>query len=388
MRSGVQVIGGVKRGHEGFRARWSRGRASSGRGGSRRGRGRVVGQSIQIGQIVRFDNEQFAQFRESKSAGCAFSHRAVVDSPTRLRHHRLGDPPTTAGPSPAFRDAALLAVASDGLLRVSEVAALDVGDVQAEADGSGRLFVGASKTDQEGRGAVLYLGALTVSRVNAWLAAAGHQDRAAVSPRSKGRPLSASRAGYPVTVSELVARNRWPPAGPRLSRCRRRAGGSHRRCRATMHEARWQHGAPSLASATVADKAGVRPHHHLPRRRGVDLAGNDGTSSSTSGGSGWVSCARRSSWGLADLVGNVVGRGAPWGHVQSAGGPCIGVSPYSGLYVISPQKSAATVARIRSLPRPRHAMDNSSTTFDNISRAKVKWCVNDSGGDLLPLRDG
>ena len=81
--------------------------------------------------------------------------------------------------------------------------------------------------------------------------------RAAVSPRSKGRPLSASRAGYPVTVSALVARNRWPPAGPRLSRCRRRAGGSHRRCRATMHGARWQHGAPSLASATVADKAGV-----------------------------------------------------------------------------------------------------------------------------------
>ena len=75
-----------------------------------------------------------------------------------------------------LRDAALLAVASDGLLRVSEVAALDVGDVQAEADGSGRLLVGASKTDQEGRGAVLYLGALTVSRVNAWLAAAGHQD--------------------------------------------------------------------------------------------------------------------------------------------------------------------------------------------------------------------
>ena len=51
-----------------------------------------------------------------------------------------------------LRDAALLAVASDGLLRVSEIAALDVGDVKAEADGSGRLFVGESKTDQEGQG--------------------------------------------------------------------------------------------------------------------------------------------------------------------------------------------------------------------------------------------
>ena len=57
---------------------------------------------------------------------------------------------------------AIVAVMSDVMLRVSEaaalhvaaeVAALDVGDVQAEADGSGRLFVGASKTDQEGRGA-------------------------------------------------------------------------------------------------------------------------------------------------------------------------------------------------------------------------------------------
>ena len=85
----------------------------------------------------------------------------------------------------------------------------------------------------------------------------------------------------------------------------------------------------------------IKPGSTTPpssRRRGVDLAGNDGTSSSTSGGSGWVSCARRSSWGLTDLVGNGVGRGAPWGHVQSVGGPCIGVSPYSGLYVISPKK--------------------------------------------------
>ena len=38
------------------------------------------------------------------------------------------------------------------------------------------------------------------------------------------------------------------------------------------------------------------------------------------------------------LAGNVVGRGAPWGHVQSAGGPVFGAGPWSGLYVISPKK--------------------------------------------------
>ena len=80
-----------------------------------------------------------------------------------------------------------------------------------------------------------------------------------------GRPLSASRAGYPVTVSALGAPNRWQPAGPRLSRCRRRGGGS--RCRATMHGASWQHGAPSLASATVADRRSNAARGPLDARR-------------------------------------------------------------------------------------------------------------------------
>ena len=71
-----------------------------------------------------------------------------------------------------LRDAAILAVASDALLRVSEVAALDVEDLTGEPDGSGRLTVRRSKTDQEGGGAVQYLGPSTLSRVRAWLNAA------------------------------------------------------------------------------------------------------------------------------------------------------------------------------------------------------------------------
>ena len=66
--------------------------------------------------------------------------------------------------------------------------------------------------------------------------------------------------------------------------------------------------------------------------------GHDGTSPPTSGGSGWVSWARRSSWGWQIRRGMVVGRGAPWGHVQSAAGPCFGAGPWSGLYVIPPKK--------------------------------------------------
>ena len=53
-----------------------------------------------------------------------------------------------------LRDAALLAVMSDGLLRVSEATALKVADLEAE-------------------GAVQYIGEPTVARVQAWLSAAG-----------------------------------------------------------------------------------------------------------------------------------------------------------------------------------------------------------------------
>ena len=72
-----------------------------------------------------------------------------------------------------LRDAAILALASDAMLRVSEVAALDVDDVRIEDDGTGRLTVRHSKTDQEGAGTVLFLGAATVARIKAWQACAG-----------------------------------------------------------------------------------------------------------------------------------------------------------------------------------------------------------------------
>ena len=79
-----------------------------------------------------------------------------------------------SGDLAGLRDAAVLAIASDALLRVSEVSALDVEDLVIEPDGSGRLTIRHSKTDQEGAGAVQYVGPSTVRRVYAWLDAAGH----------------------------------------------------------------------------------------------------------------------------------------------------------------------------------------------------------------------
>ena len=69
-------------------------------------------------------------------------------------------------------DAAIICVMSDALLRVSECAALDVADGRIENDGTGRLTIRHSKTDQEGEGMVFYLGIPTVKRLSEWLSAA------------------------------------------------------------------------------------------------------------------------------------------------------------------------------------------------------------------------
>ena len=67
------------------------------------------------------------------------------------------------------RDAAIVATASDALLRVGELSALAAEDVELWNDGTGRLTIRHSKTDQEGKGAVLFLGPPTVRRLAEWI---------------------------------------------------------------------------------------------------------------------------------------------------------------------------------------------------------------------------
>lgn len=73
------------------------------------------------------------------------------------------------------RDAALIAVRSDTLLRVSEMWALDVEDVSFIDHGrrGAEVTVRRSKTDQKGAGRVLYCGPPTARRLKRWMEAAG-----------------------------------------------------------------------------------------------------------------------------------------------------------------------------------------------------------------------
>ena len=79
------------------------------------------------------------------------------------------------GDAAGLRDAAIVAVASDALLRVSEMAALDVSDVNLAEQ---TVLIRHSKTDQEGKGEVQFLGQPTTARIQAWLRASGLTDGA------------------------------------------------------------------------------------------------------------------------------------------------------------------------------------------------------------------
>ena len=100
-----------------------------------------------LGRILRGPQRQAAPLHAEALAAI----RATAFTPRRTR----GDHTETA-------EYALASVMRDGLLRVSEAAALRWGDVELAGDGSGRIRIPESKTDQEAEGVVLYLGPAAV----------------------------------------------------------------------------------------------------------------------------------------------------------------------------------------------------------------------------------
>ncbi len=72
-----------------------------------------------------------------------------------------------------LRDAAIVAVGSACMLRVSEISALDVSDVLFRNNGAAFVTIRRSKTDQHGRGHVEYVGARLATFLRNWIAAAG-----------------------------------------------------------------------------------------------------------------------------------------------------------------------------------------------------------------------
>jgi len=102
------------------------------------------------------------------------------------------------GTLPGLRDAALLSLAYDTGLRVSELVRVTCDHVAVQGDGSAVLTVPRSKTDQEGQGAYAWLSPDTMRRVAAWRSASAISDgplfRRIGVVRTKARAAAPSRS--------------------------------------------------------------------------------------------------------------------------------------------------------------------------------------------------
>ena len=103
-----------------------------------------------------------AAMSEAESAPTGVTLRALLDS--------------CGGDWIGLRDAALLSLAYDAGLRVSELIGATVVDVARKPDRTGRLTIRHSKTDQDGKGALAWLSPDTMARLSAWLHASDLHD--------------------------------------------------------------------------------------------------------------------------------------------------------------------------------------------------------------------
>ena len=107
--------------------------------------------------------------REGRNRG-----RGQVTGLTREKVNRMVQNAVGSNTLAGLRDAALFRIMSDALLRIGEAVAINCEDIATEFDGSGRLELHRSKTDQEGKGASLFLTNRTVELIQQLLKVAGY----------------------------------------------------------------------------------------------------------------------------------------------------------------------------------------------------------------------
>ena len=83
-----------------------------------------------------------------------------------------------SGLTVGWRDSAMIRVMSDGLLRISELVALDVEDIRENDNGTGTVMIKRSKTDQTGEGAYIGLGKPTMDAIRTYTQRADIHDGA------------------------------------------------------------------------------------------------------------------------------------------------------------------------------------------------------------------
>ena len=122
-----------------------------------------------VAKVLRGLTRGAADTPRKQATGLTVAHLAAIKATAMNR--RSGPTGRTESKEAAEKrgavDIALISVMRDALLRRSEAVALTWGDIRIKQDGSGRLTIRRSKTDQEGEGAVQYLGPDAVEALEA-----------------------------------------------------------------------------------------------------------------------------------------------------------------------------------------------------------------------------
>ena len=129
---------------------------------------------------------------------CAFRRNATGRGPGQVvgisweQADRMVELAENRGSAAGLRDALLVRIMSDCLLRVGEASALDCSDIDFVGDWL-EVVVRSSKTDQEGRGVALYAGPETARLARRWLQEAPIADGPLFRPVNKGGSVAGTR---------------------------------------------------------------------------------------------------------------------------------------------------------------------------------------------------
>ena len=114
-----------------------------------------------VAGLARTNPQPPGQAKALTAAGLA-AIRATACQPRKLggmaNRHEAPENARSRG----LMDIAICSIMRDALMRRSEAADLRWSDIEVHEDGTGRLLIRRSKTDQEGKGFVTYLGPATV----------------------------------------------------------------------------------------------------------------------------------------------------------------------------------------------------------------------------------
>ena len=124
-----------------------------------------------VRRVIRGLTRRAAHEGRTPRQAAALTARALEAIRATAHLRRTGPGGRTEGARTARRrgrvDVALISVMRDAMLRRSEAAALTWADVEFRSDGSARVTVRRSKSDQDGNGATLYVGTAAATALRA-----------------------------------------------------------------------------------------------------------------------------------------------------------------------------------------------------------------------------